>query len=306
MDKALRKSTHATYSSAQKRFKSFCDENNLCHLPASEDTLVLFVSQLYLDDLKGSSIRVYLSSVRSMHIFAGYPNPLGGPRLSLALKGAINESKPPVRKAPINYPLLVKLCEKSKVLPDSKLLIVAMTLGFYGCLRSGEFCLTNGEPFNESRHICLEDIEFYDTTKMFSLFLKQTKTDKANEGVRIFVGCSESKFCSYCSMKEYLSTKLGFTKHSPLLSDRFGVPMTKEFFVSSVKILLALIGEDPSLFGGHSFRCGSATAASESEFKRWEIKLMGRWKSECFNIYLRNPKVVASFAKRLANPINAI
>ena len=228
-----------------------------------------------------------------MHIYNGYSNPLGGPQLSLALKGALKCSAPPSRKLPINYPLLCKLCQKSE-----------MCLGFYGCLRSGEFCLPDSGFFDQNKHLCIEDVELYPVNRMFTLILKNTKTDKHNNGVKIYVGCSGSQNCAYCLMEDYLNQKVVFNSKSPLLVDSSGSPVRKDFFISSVKLMLAMCGLNPSKYGGHSFRSGSATAASESNFNRWELKLSGRWESECYSIYLRNPKIVSSFAKRLANPVH--
>ena len=76
--------------------------------------------------------------------------------------------------------------------------------------------------------------------------------------------------------------------------------MTKQIFVDAVKLLVAISGQDPSLYSGHSFRAGSATSASENNFETHEVKQLGRWASDAYMIYLRNPKVVSKFAKRLA------
>ena len=60
-----------------------------------------------------------------------------------------------------------------------------------------------------------------------------------------------------------------------------------------------MLGYDPSLYSGHSYRAGAATTAGNLGFEEWEIKMLGRWNSSAYHIYLRNPKVVATFSKRL-------
>ena len=72
-------SAHCSYSSAQDKFWNFCvmndrlDSHGLA-LPASEWTLCLFATSL-APSLRYSSIKVYLSAVRSLHIDHGLPEP---------------------------------------------------------------------------------------------------------------------------------------------------------------------------------------------------------------------------------------
>ena len=61
---------------------------NLAYLPASEDSLILFVAELS-QQVSHSTTRFYLSAVRHLHISKGYGDPLANnPRLDLVLKGA--------------------------------------------------------------------------------------------------------------------------------------------------------------------------------------------------------------------------
>ena len=56
-------------------------------LPASEWTLILFITELSRS-LKASSIKVYLSGIRSLHVENGFDNPLKNrPRLEQVLRG---------------------------------------------------------------------------------------------------------------------------------------------------------------------------------------------------------------------------
>ena len=63
----LAESTHRTYSAAQRQFLSFCDTYGLTPLPASEDTLILFVTSLAAR-IRPQSINVYLAGIRSLHV----------------------------------------------------------------------------------------------------------------------------------------------------------------------------------------------------------------------------------------------
>jgi hypothetical protein len=90
-------------------------------------------------------------------------------------------------------------------------------------------------------------------------------------------------------MVEYLKTRVSASLSAPLLVDRDGNVLRRTYFVSTTKLLVSLLGLSSSKFSGHSFRAGSATTGAEVGFDNWEIKMLGRWNSEAYNLYLRNP-----------------
>ena len=141
MGAALKQNTHRTYSSAQNRFLKFCDTYNQVAMPVSEDTIVLYVIYLFEEGLVGASIRVYLSAVRSLHIFSGHPYPIEMHRVKLALKGAVRQSAAPIRKMPITFEVLQKILPKVLSRFDGAVLSAAMALAFFGCMRLGEVCV---------------------------------------------------------------------------------------------------------------------------------------------------------------------
>ena len=299
IENSLKPSTRMTYISGWNKFLEFCKKYNQIPLPASEDTLIYFVAHLHSLNLKGSSTKVYLSAIRNQHIVNNYPNPTLSDRLNLALRGASVMSTNPDRKHPITYSLLCKLCDLSSIRHDSLLLKTAMTLAFFGCLRSGEFCIPNSSNFDLSIHLTLDDIQFLPSEPIFKIHLKRSKTDKLNTGIDIFVGCSGTRICAFCFMQEFCHTRLKYSQNGkePLFLDQFGSYLTKPVFIDAVKLLVSITGRDPKHCSGHS---GSATTANENEFETHEVKQLGRWRSEAYNIYLRNPKVCAKFARRLA------
>jgi hypothetical protein len=63
-----------------------------------------------------------------------------------------------------------------------------------------------------------------------------------------------------------------------------GCALKKEYFASVVGLTLRLADNDRANFSGHSFRAEAATAARDSGFKNWELKMLGRWHSSVYNI----------------------
>ena len=220
----------------------------------------------------------------------------------MALKGAAVLSLPPSRKAPITLPILTRMFQVLSGWENSLMLCSAMSLAFFACLRSGEFCVRDPGGFDKDKHLCVGDVKFLGG-EMFSLYLKSSKTDTYSTGVTIFVGCSGGRVCAFCSLKAYLVSRGSPLPFEPLFVDLLGNVLSRAFLVSTVKMLVAILGLEPGDFSGHSFRAGSATTAAAMGFDHWEIKSLGRWTSEAYGLYIRNPELTASFAKRLSGNI---
>ena len=53
---------------------------------------------------------------------------------------------------------------------------------------------------------------------------------------------------------------------------------------------------------GHSFRIGAGSVAAAGGLPDWLIKVMGRWSSDCYQLYIRTPiSTIETVARRMAN-----
>ena len=136
-------SSRKAYRSGQTSYHQLCRKLNLAYLPASEDSLILFVAELS-QQVSYSTIRSYLSAVRQLHISKGYRDPLANtPRLDLVLKGT-KHLRPgaPDTRLPIT-PLILRRI-KSTLLQDPYnydhiLLWAACCLGFSPFFHQGSW-----------------------------------------------------------------------------------------------------------------------------------------------------------------------
>jgi hypothetical protein len=58
--------------------------------------------------------------------------------------------------------------------------------------------------------------------------------------------------------------------------------LTRQFFITHVKLLLDKLGLSSDSYNGHSFRIGAATAAHEARLEDYLIQTLNRWSSDCY------------------------
>ena len=83
----IRQSTRATYTSVQSQYKRFCEMYRLCAVPATQVTLLLYITSLNQKGIAHSSILVHLAGIRNLHVELGFGDiNVGCPQIKQALK----------------------------------------------------------------------------------------------------------------------------------------------------------------------------------------------------------------------------
>ena len=218
----------------------------------------------------------------------------------LALKGAIRLTGPPDRKLPITYQILTEIFPYLEYRHDTLLMKTVMSMSFFGCFRAGELCLPDNVPFSPLTHLTCDSVKLDAKLATVIIKLKSSKTDVLNAGVLVRVGCSGTPLSAFRLMSTYLEAHPCPQANNPLFVDPNNTVLSKAHFVATTKLILAMSGHDPSKYSGHSFRAGSATTGAIAGLSAWELKMLGRWNSDAYQIYLRDPTLVAKLAKRLA------
>ena len=217
MAQGLASSTHRTYKSAQLRFVNFCSQAGRLHpngspCPASEWTLCLFATHLS-SSLCSSSIKIYLSAVRSMHIDLGLPDPLVDclqlQRVLRGIKrtrGSTGFSRLPITD---HHMLIIykSLCLSNH---DHLMFCAASTLAYFGFLRSSEFTVSSLSAFNPLVHLSISDIavDSHVSPSCLQLNIKASKTDPFSEGLLpLHWHGSSSALCVICPHTVFTSPR---------------------------------------------------------------------------------------------------
>ena len=284
--KGIAQSTEKLYNSAQKGFLQFCHHLSLQPLPATEDTLILYVTDL-AQSRTHSTIRTYLAGVRHIHIVHGPGNPLEGKlRLNLVLKG-INRVKPRPNCPRLSVTPLIMTALKSALETQPCFERAACCVGFFGFLRCGKFTVPSANAYKE-RHLSITDVavDIHTNPSTIAIRIMFSKTDQFGLGT-IYLGRTSDSICPVSAVLQYLVVRP--SGEGSLFVTSQGTPLTKPNFVNRVKEMLGQVGLDTSHYKGHSFCIGVATTAAACGLSEGLIKSLGRWSCTAYQSYIRIP-----------------
>lgn len=161
---------------------------------------------------------------------------------------------------------------------------VMITLAWYGLLRTGEFTIKTGQQFDPTVHFQRKDIKFYPSIMVpeyFTILIPRSKTDQTRIGSLVKIFTTSTKTCPVTAMQQ-LFLQVPTAESAPLFN-LSGLP-TRDKFLKATTTLLSLSNIDTRRLKGHSFRQGGASAALQVA-PEWQVKLMGRWKSDAWRLY---------------------
>ena len=124
--------------------------------------------------------------------------------------------------------------------------------------------------------------------------IKASKNDPFRVGCTITVGATGDLLCPIAALQAFISLRRPLPGPLFMLSD--------SSFLTRARLanILKLCFNDVTI-NTHSFRIGGASALSAAGFSDAQIKLLGRWNSNCFIKYLRlSDEVITSCASRMS------
>ena len=163
-------------------------------------------------------------------------------------------------------------------------------VSFFGFLRLGEITVPSDSEFDASTHLTFRDVavDKLQAPSMLKVHIKASKTDPFRVGVHVAVGKVEDPLCPVTAVLDYLLTRGG--GEGPLFRFVDGKPLTRSRLVDCVRQALQEAGIDSKPYSGHSFRIGAATTAAKEGVGDATIKMLGRWRSNAYQLYIKTPR----------------
>ena len=298
-----------SYQAGQKRYLSFCDAVQRPAVPTSEETLMMFASHLAKGSLSHQTIKVYLSAVRNLHVTEGrhsdYTEALT-PRLERVLKGIKKEStncNPPQIRLPSTLNIMQSIRRVLATAPEDHnniMMWAACSLAFSGFLRSSEFTVPSQSEYDPAAHLSPSDVSVDNVFEPSLVYvtIKQSKTDPYRKGATVCLAKAANELCPVLALLPYLA--LRGDQPGPLFILQDLTFLTRSKFTARLREILREAGIDDSKYASHSFRSGAATTAAEVGISEVHIKMLGRWESDAYQVYVKTPpQKLAELSKRL-------
>lgn len=244
------------YASDWRLFTAWCDRRGRCHLPASTETVALYVT----DDLRGHKITTvtrHVSSIAHHHRAAELPSPCDTTIRQLLIGAQRITGEQPNQKAALSVEQMREICKHpvTNVLQASRDRALLM-VGFATALRRSTLC-----------SIDLADIEFVD--RGFLVRIGKEKQDQSGKGRTIAVPSGMRETCPVKALRDWLAWR-GAAPGALFFSMRMG-RLHPNTVAQIVKRAVRRIGLDPLLYAGHSLRAGFVTAAVERQVNEFTI-----------------------------------
>lgn len=289
-------STHRTYQAGVRALQQFCTQYAIAAFPASPLTLCYFCCYMACQ-VSYKTIKVYLAGIRLEHLERGLEDPTQDELLHLLCTGIKRSQGTPIHtRLPITINVLQTL--KSQLRRDSsfsplekRLLWAAFTLAFYGFLRASEFATSN----LLWQHIHLAG-------NRYTVFIQQSKTDPFRCGHTIAIHATGTSTCPVRALRLYAEATTPSQDNSPVFKGGRFSPLDRQHLTTTIRHLLQNTQYSHQHYTSHSFRSGAATTAAAAGIPDWLIKVLGRWRSNAYQAYIRSsPAMLQSVPAILAH-----
>ena len=278
---------HSSYSeNTIKRYRKSCADfsafltsiNSHLHLPASPESVLLFVTHLHKKGYRPATVRTYLSAISFTHKINGFQDPTCAFIIKRALVGMSKSSSKIPKLLPITSEILQRMINAIHLVTRSSythsMLSALFAFTYHACLRAGEVVLsTNKENillYNQLKKIEISGVEVYELC-----FKKYKHSHPNNSSPKLLIYPSNSPYCTLKLLQHYLNMR--GTADGPLFMDERSSPLKRKNFSRYVKLTVERIGLPSSSYNTHSFRIGRSTDLKLQGIDDDIIKRTGRW-----------------------------
>lgn len=160
----------------------------------------------------------------------------------------------------------------------------AFGLAFFGAFRVGELVAPSKRSVGG---LSVDDVVLGPDSVCFKV--SRSKTDQLGLGSWVHLRAVQGDQCPVRLVTEYLRIR---STGSLYLVHQDGFPLTRFQSASVFKKGLAAVGENPTVYGTHSFRIGAATEAVWAGLPEGEVMRIGIWQLRSYVGYVR-PELIA-------------
>ena len=296
-DYAARSKSAATikaYASGWRDFLAFCAERELSALPASEQTVALYLSAMADRGAKAATIARRLVVISQAHKGADLPSPTTSSlvhRVHAGVRRTIGTAQP--GKAPALVADLKRMLEK---LPATRVGLrdrAVLLLGFAGAFRRAELVSLD-----------VADLEFSSAGLIVTLRVSKTDQEKSGRRLGIPFGSTEAT-CPVRAVQAWLETARIVDGPVFRPMDRFHRVQPTRLSDKAVALIVKrrakAVGLDPERYAGHSLRAGLATsAAAAGASERVIMSQTGHRSADMVRRYIREGNLFNSNAAAIA------
>ena len=301
-------STSASYSSAIRKLRSFCEAYSTEHWRPvwwQPDPVLIVLFLVWLSQFMSvSTCKVYMYAIRDFCLRLGLDDPTDNHFVEMAWRG-IKRSKRakldtrltlelPMLEAMASYTLsAIKNRNVSKSTRHLWITVVTVAVwGFFGLFRVGELVASGSLATCRFLVNSFVQLRSVDEMNLIMVTLDGAKQDPFRRGCE--VGLAEQSnqlICPHAWMRRFESSrdtfKLPSAGNYPYFRLADNSPLNRSTFVEVVRDLLQKAGVvSGSRFNGISLRRGGAARLFSLGASDTTIMRAGRWSSSCFRLYV--------------------
>ena len=286
--------TSQNYISQQNLFMGFCYVFGYQPVPATVLVICSFIRFMAREFRSPKAVENYLVGVKWLYVLNNYSiAPFRDPRIKLLLRGIARQMQHMPRQVlPLTPDILVRLYNLLDLTDTNDTAFWALLcLGFHIMARSSNLVPLSTSGFDPDKQLVRADVLRLKGYIMIAI--RWSKTNQFGDRV-LTVPLAQSTGSYLCPVSAYdrLIDHTPGADMDPLFVWKKGrrwEPITYKAYMTRLRELLAMAGEDPKLYGTHSLRRGGATAANQAGVPRNHIALVGDWRSDAIEAYLHDP-----------------
>ena len=288
-DNSIDASTRATYASGMRSYLYFCTIHGFPEKP-TVDSISFYIVWSCAQGIAPKSVEGYLSGVYwYWEIFEPDVREIQKHQyVSRTLAGCHKTySLPTSRKRPLLRSDLFLLRARLDLNSyDDLLFWTITTVAWHSLHRLGELVDPDSVKLQNARKRILRS-SIISTESYISYTLPYHKTDRLFSGNTCMIESQSSSLCAKKALHAYLAVRDSIhPQRSQLFLASNGLPPRRSWYIRRLREHF-----DTSI-SGHSLRSGGATYLAKQGIDSNTIRLLGRWSSNAFEIYIRDHPIL--------------